>query len=339
VPETPEKAKPEGGTGEVAPAQDQPGVLRQPRGLACDREGNVYVADFGNCRIQKFDRELKPLVVWGRRGEQAGEFQDPCGVAVGPDGLVYVADSWNGRVQVFDAGGTPVRMWRWDFFGPRGIAVDREGRVYVADTGNNRIVRFSAGGAMELDWGKKGNGPGELHEPGGLAVDAAGRVYVCDTSNGRLEVFDRDGAFVNAFDVPGWRREVFSEPYVTLADDGAIWVTVPLASEVRAYTPAGKLLRTIGARDLPGVELKKPSGLALRPTDGQLLVSDIEGQVGAVNVSNRATASPSPPPASGPAVRSPRVPRRTPRLGEAPMRSGPGLQRQASRNRGDGARP
>jgi DNA-binding beta-propeller fold protein YncE len=279
VPETPEKEeKPEGGTGEVAPAQDRLGVLRQPRGLACDREGNVYVADFGNCRIQKFDRELKPLAAWGRRGEESGEFRDPCGVAVGPDGLVYVADSWNGRVQVFDGSGKPVREWQGDFFGPRGIAVARDGRVYVADTGNNRVVRFSAEGARELDWGTKGSAPGTLYEPGGLAVDAGGRVYVCDTSNGRLEMFDRDGAFLNAFDVPGWRREVFSEPYVAVADDGAIWVTVPLASEVRAYSPKGELLRTIGARDLPGVELKKPSGLALRPTDGQLLVSDIEGQ-------------------------------------------------------------
>ena len=322
VPETPENAEPEGGRGEVAAAQDPPGVLRQPRGLACDREGNVYIADFGNCRIQKFDSELKPLAAWGRRGEESGEFQDPCGVAVGPDGLLYVADTWNGRVQVFDAGGKPVREWHGDFFGPRGIAVDRDGRVYVADTGNNRIVRFSEEGARELDWGTKGNAPGELYEPGGLAVDAGGHVYVCDTSNGRLEVFTRDGAFVNAFDVPGWRREVFSEPYVALADDSTIWVTVPLTSEVRAYSPAGKLLRTIGARDVPGVELKRPSGLAFRPTDGQLLVSDIEGQVAALSGGAFAIASPSRSLATKPAVRQ-QFPRGTPRPAQPSVRPTP----------------
>jgi len=79
--------------------------------------------------------------------------------------------------------------------------------------------------------------------------------------------------------VPGWRREVFSEPYVALAGDGTIWVTVPLASEVRAYSPAGKLLRTIRADDVPGVRLQKPCGITFRPTDGALLVSDIEGQL------------------------------------------------------------
>jgi YYY domain-containing protein len=325
--ETPEESGREGRTGEAAPTQDRPGVFRQPRGLACDRAGNVYVADFGNNRIQKLDQELKPLAAWGRRGEEAGEFQDPCGVAVGPDGNVYVADTWNGRVQVFDAGGTPLRQWQADFFGPRGIAVDHEGLVYVADTGNNRIVRFSPNGTKELEWGTKGNAPGELYEPGGLAVDSSGRVFVCDNSNSRLEVFNRDGVFQTAFEVPGWRRQVFSEPYVALADDGTVWVTVPLASEVRAYSPAGKLLRTIGARDVPGVELRKPSGLAFRPTDGQLLVSDIDGQVAMVNV-----GSPSPRETGRPADRRSQPLSRTPKPGAVPARP-------TARPIGDDARP
>ena len=277
VPETPEAA-----AGAAAPPQEPPGVLRQPRGLACDAAGNAYVADFGNCRIQEFDPRLKLEAAWGTRGEGVGQFADPCGVAVGPDGLVYVADTWNGRVQVFDASGKPLRQWGADLFGPRGIAVDRQGLVFVADTGNNRIIRFSPGGVKQVEWGRKGNAPGEMYEPGGLAVDAAGRVYVCDNSNGRLQVFDRDGRFVNAFAVPGWRREVYSEPYVAVAGDGTIWLTVPLSGEVRAYSPAGALIRTIRGTGGPGGELKKPSGIALRPTDGRILVTDIEGQLAAL---------------------------------------------------------
>jgi sugar lactone lactonase YvrE len=232
-----------------------------------------------------------------------------------------VADTWNGRVQVFDKEGKTLRRWQGEFFGPRGIAVDRDGRVYVADTGNNRIVRFSPAGTKELEWGTKGSAPGELYEPGGLAVDAGGRVFVCDNSNGRLVVFDRGGAFRNAFDVPGWRREVFSEPYVALADDGTIWVTVPLASQVRAYSLTGSLLRNIGGRDVPGVELKRPSGLAFRPTDDELLISDIDGQVAAVDVGTHRLVPPSPSPASGAPGRSPQNPRPAPR-GSAPRDHG-----------------
>jgi YYY domain-containing protein len=274
VPEAPESAVGGGPT-----PQDPPGMLRQPRGIACDAKGNVFVADFGNCRIQEFDPHLKFVTGWGARGDGVGQFADPCGVAVGPDGLVYVADTWNGRIQVFDPGGKPVRQWSGDLFGPRGIAVDGQGRVYVADTGNSRVVQFSAKGVKEVEWGHRGSAPGELYEPTGIAVDPTGRVLVCDNSNGRLEIFDVGGRFVSAFPVPGWRREVYSEPNVAPAPDGTIWVTVPLAGEVRVYSADGRLLRAIRAGGGPGVELKRPSGIALRPSDGQVLVTDIEGQI------------------------------------------------------------
>ena len=62
--------------------------------------------------------------------------------------------------------------------------------------------------------------PNLLAAPTGIAVDAHGRVYVCDNDHGRLAVFDANGALVTAFPVPGWRREVFSEPYVSISGEG-----------------------------------------------------------------------------------------------------------------------
>jgi len=250
--------------------QDPPGVLRQPRGLARDAQGNVYVADFGNCRIQKFDRDLKPTATWGRRGAAVGEFQDPCDVAVAPDGSVVVADTWNERIQVFDASGAPLREWEGGFFGPRGVAVDRAGRVWVSDTGNNRLVRFAPDGTRELVVAPAAP-PGKLAGPGGIALDAGGRVWVCDNDNARLAVFGAEGAFERSIPVPGWRREAYSEPHVAIDPEGRVWVTVPLASELRAYAPDGALLRAIPA----GGETRRPAGLALAPGAARLLVSDI----------------------------------------------------------------
>jgi len=259
--------------------QDPIGKLRQPRGLAADRAGNLYVCDFGNNRIQKFDRNLKPLSAWGRRGREPGEFQEPCGVAVGPDGLVYVADTWNSRIQVFDSNGTYLRQWQGDFFGPRGIATDGPGHIWVADTGNNRLIRFSVDGARELVVAPTTDPPGRLAEPSGIAVDERNRVLVCDNDNGRLVVFDTDGTYLRAFPVPGWRREVYSEPHVAVDGHGAIWVTVPLEGEVRAYSPEGSLLHSLATGTTLGVGLRRPCGILLQSKDGPILVSDIEGQL------------------------------------------------------------
>ena len=260
-----------------APVQDAPGRLRQPRGIARDAQGNIYVCDFGNNRIQKLDPDLKPLTAWGERGKLPGQFQDPCGVAVGPDGNVYVADTWNGRVQVFDPEGKQLREWGGDFFGPRGIALDKDGNVYLVDTGNSRVIRFTSEGKKELEFGGKGTDPGKLEEPVGIAVDAQGQVYVCDNGNGRVQVFLRDGRRLLDFPVPGWRREVYSEPNAAIAEDGTLWVTVPLEKEVRAYRD-GKLVQSVKASALPAGTLGRPLGILTLPGGG-VLVSDVENKL------------------------------------------------------------
>jgi sugar lactone lactonase YvrE len=151
------------------------------------------------------------------------------------------------------------------------------GQVFVADTGNNRIVRFSADGAKQLEWGGRGPEPGKLFDPIGLAVAGGGRVFVCDNGNGRMQSFDRDGKFLQAFPVPGWRREVFSEPQVALDKDGTPWVTVPLEKEVRHYTAEGTLLKTIRSHDVAQASFERPMGIAVAPSGGVVFISDLAG--------------------------------------------------------------
>ena len=258
------------------PPAERPGRLRQPRGAASDAAGRVWVADFGNQRIQLFGADGSPVLALGERGSGPSRFNDPCGIAVAPSGLVFVADTWNGRVQVFDGKGAWQREWGDAFFGPRGIAVDSGGSVFVADTGNGRVVRSDAFGRREAEWGTK-PGAGKLAEPQGLAAGKDGTIYVADNGNGRIAVFDRSGAFLRSFDVAGWKREVFSEPYLALDPGGLLWASVPLAGEVRGYTPEGRLVTTLRGRDLPeGQRFLKPSGLALLPKR-RLFVADLEG--------------------------------------------------------------
>ena len=79
-------------------------ILSSSGGRAIDGEGNVYVADSWNHRIQVFDPQGRFLRKWGTEGEENGQFADPKGLATDGDGNVYVADSGNHRIQVFKRG-------------------------------------------------------------------------------------------------------------------------------------------------------------------------------------------------------------------------------------------
>ena len=273
VPQVPEE---EG----APPPQGAPGQLSQPRGLALDADGNVYVADFGNDRIQKFGPDFTFLKEWGARGDLPSHFKQPGDVAVGPDGLVYVADTWNQRIQVFTAEGEYKKEWTDKYYGPRGIGIaPTSGKIYLADTGNHKVRRFSPDGVEELSFGSLGTEPGQFTEPVGIAVDAAGTVYVVDNGNARVQMFDADGGLLGAFDVEGWQQKVFSEPHVTVAPDGTIWVSVPTEQLIRAYDRAGTVLREIKGGDDPSLPFDRPMGLKYDTRDDTLVIADLENRL------------------------------------------------------------
>jgi len=197
---------------------------------------------------------------------------------VGPDGLVYVA----GHVEQQDSG---LRFQRHlpptvqgDFFGPRGIATDGPGHIWVADTGNNRLIRFSV--TARGSWlSHRPRTARRLAEPSGIAVDERNRVLVCDNDNGRLVVFDTDGTYLRAFPVPGWRREVYSEPHVAVDGHGAIGSPCRLKARSGPTPRKVRFLHSLATGTTLGVGLRRPCGILLQSKDGPILVSDIEGQL------------------------------------------------------------
>ena len=136
------------------------GQFMEPHGIAVAPLGNVYVADFGNNRIQKFGPSGAFLTEWGSAGSSDGSFFGPVAVAVDQVGNVYVAENGSNstvnqhRVQKFSSDGAFITKWgslgheAGEFNSPYGIAVDLTGNVYVADSGNDRIQKFSPDGIL-----------------------------------------------------------------------------------------------------------------------------------------------------------------------------------------------
>jgi len=148
-----------------------PGAFLFATYIALDADGNVYVTDTINCRVQVFDPNGKYVRTVGENGDVPGKFTRPKGLAVDSLGNLYVADSGWSNVQIFNRQGQILM-----FFGGRGpmpglmrnptaVAIDKNNRIYVGDYINHRVDVYQlvnttvadtvGGGPMEATAGSK----------------------------------------------------------------------------------------------------------------------------------------------------------------------------------------
>jgi hypothetical protein len=164
------------------------GGFYAPRDLAVAPEGDVFVANTGRARIERYGRG-GAATHWGASGHANGEFQEPLGLAIAGH-EVYVADYGNARIQVFTYEGKFVRTftvapWKGASMGFRpGIAIYRD-HLYLADGPNSAILIYSLRG----DEVGKIQAP-EIVQPSGLGVSKDGTLYAANLGSGMVVAID-----------------------------------------------------------------------------------------------------------------------------------------------------
>ena len=125
-----------------------PGDFAKPTGLAVDADGNLYVCDTLNNRIEIFDADGKFISTFGKAGDGPGYFARPKGVAIDSDNHIWVADGMQDKVQVFNQewqllitfGGHGLLPGM--FQGLAGIATDKNNRVFTSEIFPGRVQQF-----------------------------------------------------------------------------------------------------------------------------------------------------------------------------------------------------
>ena len=164
------------------------GEFNNPHGLAI-HEGQVYVCDRDNHRIQVFSLDLCFVKFIGSR--RRGEFNAPCDVKFDAYGNIYVAEFGKKRVQVVNEMGQFLRAFGEEGEGklrePSGLFV-ADKYVYVSDYGGHCIVVYETSGQFVTSLGRHGEKEGEFHHPNCVTFCADGFIYACDHNN-RVQIF------------------------------------------------------------------------------------------------------------------------------------------------------
>ena len=179
--------------------------LTKPTTIYVDSNGSLYIADYGNGRVQKFPA--------GSNSSTAGvtvadaTLSHPIGVFLDKSDSLYVSDGTGNSVLKFPAGDTSATAGRVvaggnntgtgsdQFNQPNGIYVDAVGNLYVADYFNNRVQKFPAGsnsltpGVTIAGGNGAGKAPDQLNGPVAVFLDQAGNLYVSDAVNNRIQKF------------------------------------------------------------------------------------------------------------------------------------------------------
>ena len=284
--------------------------LNAPFGLACDKNGTLWVADSGNNRVLRFDNaSAKPQF------------------AVNADGVLGQA--------MFSTNATSTPPTQSSMKSPRGVAVDANGTLWVADFTENRVLRFDD--AANVINGANADGVlgapnfvtdfGGLclqyafHGPIGVAVDSAGGLWVSDFSNNRVLRFDdaanlSNGALADGVlgqpdfthstqPISATAASIYRPSGISVDSNGALWVADTLEIRVLKYSSAASKANGASADTVLGQPdfattvssttqngLGGSFGLTVDPANG-LWVSDL-GNLRVLHYTPQADAVPSP---------------------------------------------
>ena len=280
--------------------------LKFPRGLACDQEGNLWIADTGNHRIRKVN---KAGVISTENLNQYPypALESPQDLAFNPNGDLLIAETEAGRIRKRTPKGQITLLLEPSSHPPKikptAITTDSDGNLWIADAEHHQVLKQHLTGQISVIAGTgtagfSGDGgaatKSQLSQPSGIAVDAVGQVWISDTQNQRLRMVNRLGQISTtlAYNLTALHK-LFSPQQLTLNTAGSLLIVDPGYALVHQYTTkplssfefgligaslwaereAGFTVLATGMNEkIPANQLKSPSSLALDSADNLFIL-------------------------------------------------------------------
>ena len=137
----------------------QPLQFNYPYDVAVHHNGNIFITELWNHRVQVLNPDLSYSHCFVSKGDKPGELNHPHGIAIDQDGMVYVSDQGHRQIKKFTPEGKVLAVFDNTrvSFSPYGLCIDSNNILYVADSSNNTVCVYNTSGQF-LGYITKSNG-------------------------------------------------------------------------------------------------------------------------------------------------------------------------------------
>ncbi len=260
--------------------------LSEPRDIACDKNGSIYVVDRSLCTVQKFAPNGTLLLKFGTPGTGNGQFNRAWGITVDTNFNIFVSDespNGTGRVQKFDSTGNYITSASWGGHGTiRGMGIGPDQSPYFCSQESDDIVRLN-NSTLAITGTKT-----YLHavaNPVDVAVGTNGDVYVVNgngagngAANRRRRIRQWTAANFNNINAPDNETGDLNLRHDSITiRSNYIYVVERNNDRIEQrgiQANVGNVLETFGTTGKGDGQFDNPSGIAWDPVYDFLWVSD-----------------------------------------------------------------
>lgn len=242
------------------------GKFKNPTAIDANDQGQIFVCDRDNNRIQVFDQRgifQKDIGGFGSLNEQ---FDEPRDIWARSTLNIFIADYNNQRVQRFDREFNFISSFYsnegadeiYQFLEILSVAYSTQGDLFILEAGENKVIKFQRETAQTV-FGFINSGIGELHQPVQIDITNDQNILVSDPGNNCVNIYDYFGNYLKNIS-----NEEMKSPFGLAVDNtGRIYVTDRESKKVFILSRNGKVIFKISS--IAGRRLTNPADLCLIP--------------------------------------------------------------------------
>lgn len=244
--------------------------------------GDVWVVDYNNIRIRRYNPDGTLAATAGVTGSGAGQFNALVGLAVSPAGDVWVSD--------FEGLGNPYKIQKHNgttgayisewatgaSVSARGIGFNQAGTLvfvtdFVNDSLNDCIRVYNTAGVLQTSFGA-----GTMFGPTGVATDSVDNIYVADSRHQVVRKYNASYILQQTWGIPdsaGNAPAQFDVPWGVAVDNlDRVYVADRQNNRIQVFDSNGNYITKIGAVGAGPGQLSNP--IAVTAYQGHVYIVD-----------------------------------------------------------------